>query len=230
MNDQIQRNRSALYQCVAESLSLWPVPDDAAIDLINISENATFLISAADGYKTVLRVHRPDYHDRATIAAELTWMAELNRTGIIHTPAIIPGHDGSLIQRHQIPGQPPHDMRLANLLVEGNDMRRVHVIDFDDCGFGRFMYDFAAGISFIEDDPQIPQLRSAWLEGYQEQRPLTGEDVMMVDTMIMLRRMLLLAWIGSHKDADIVAGLEKDFGRITVMLAERYLADANHAF
>ena len=336
MNDQIQRNRSALYQCVAESLALWPVPDDAAIDLINISENATFLISAADGYKTVLRVHRPDYHDQATIAAELTWMAELNRTGIIHTPAIIPGHDGSLIQRHQILGQPPHDMvmfafvagkepdqsqpldtlfyhlgklsaqlhqqvqtwpipdgftrphwdiegiygqmkrwgdwrhaphltltmkqileqteqvvserliaygkshdryglihadmRLANLLVEGNDMRHVHVIDFDDCGFGWFMYDFAAGISFIEDDPQIPQLRSAWLEGYQEQRPLTGEDVMMVDTMIMLRRMLLLAWIGSHKDADIVADLEQDFGRITVMLAERYLADANQAF
>jgi hypothetical protein len=38
--------------------------------------------------------------------------------------------------------------------------------------------------------------------------------------------MLLLAWVGSHKDADIVAGLETDFGRITAMLAERYLNDA----
>jgi hypothetical protein len=42
----------------------------------------------------------------------------------------------------------------------------------------------------------------------------------------MLRRMLLLAWVGSHKDADIVADMETDFGRITTMLAERYLSDA----
>ena len=119
------------------------------------------------------------------------------------------------------------DMRLANLLVKGNDMRRVHVIDFDDCGFGWFMYDFAAGISFIEDDPQVPHLKSAWLAGYQEIRPLSAEDLMMVDTMIMLRRMLLLAWVGSHKDADIVAELEPDFGRVTAMLAERYLKAQN---
>jgi Ser/Thr protein kinase RdoA (MazF antagonist) len=336
MNNTIQRDRSALYQLVSESLVFWPVPDDAVIELINISENATFLVSAASGFKTVLRVHRPDYHDEATIAAELSWMAALRSSdhspGIIQTPAIIPGRDGALIQRHQITGQPPHhmvmfafvegiepdqnqpldilfhhlgglsaqlhlhvqhwplpdgftrphwdidgifgqikrwgdwrqaphlttsmhqtlektelfisqeltrygksaeryglihaDMRLANLLVAGNDMRHVHVIDFDDCGFGWFMYDFAAGISFIEDDLQIPQLKSAWLAGYQEHRSLSDEDIQMIDTMVMLRRMLLLAWVGSHKDADIVADLETDFGRITTMLAERYLSDA----
>ena len=88
------------------------------------------------------------------------------------------------------------------------------------------MYDFAAGISFIEDDLQIPQLKSAWLAGYQEHRSLSDEDIQMIDTMVMLRRMLLLAWVGSHKDADIVADLETDFGRITTMLAERYLSDA----
>ncbi len=38
-------------------------------------------------------------------------------------------------------------MRLANLLIDGD---RVTLIDFDDCGFGWFMYDFAAAISFFE--------------------------------------------------------------------------------
>lgn len=331
---KIERDRPALYQLAKDALRLWPVPQDATLELINISENATFLVSVSDGTKTILRVHRPGYHTQQTIAAELTWMQALSTADVIKTPAIIDGCDGARIQRHQISGQPPHnmvmfafvegqepdqsqsleslfhhlgglaarlhlhvmawplpagftrpdwdidgifggikrwgnwrqapyltpsmhtileeaeaqvsrllraygkssdryglihaDMRLANLLVKGNDMRRVHVIDFDDCGFGWFMYDFAAGISFIEDDPQVPYLKSAWLAGYQDIRPLSDEDLMMVDTMIMLRRMLLLAWVGSHKDADIVADLEKDFGRVTAQLAERYLKDQRY--
>ena len=330
---KIERDRPALYQLAKEALQLWSVPEDATLELINISENATFLVSAPGSTKTILRVHRPGYHSLETIASELTWMEALSTADVIKTPAILCGTNGARIQRHQISGQPPHDMvmfafvegqepdqsqsleslfhhlgglaarlhqhvmswplpagftrpdwdidgiygrikrwgdwrqapylttsmhtileeaeaqvsrallaygktsdryglihadmRLANLLVKGNDMWRVHVIDFDDCGFGWFMYDFAAGISFIEDDPQVPHLKSAWLAGYQEIRPLSAEDLMMVDTMIMLRRMLLLAWVGSHKDADIVAELEPDFGRVTAMLAERYLKAQN---
>ena len=112
------------------------------------------------------------------------------------------------------------DMRLANLLVDGG---RICVIDFDDCGFGWFMYDFAASISFIEDSPQIPQLKAAWLRGYQQIRRLDDADIAMLDTLVMLRRMLLLAWVGSHRDADIVGGLLGDFARVSADLARGYL-------
>ena len=112
------------------------------------------------------------------------------------------------------------DMRLANLLVDGG---RICVIDFDDCGFGWFMYDFAASISFIEDSQQIPQLKLAWLRGYQQIRALDDADIAMLDTLVMLRRMLLLAWVGSHHDADIVGALVGDFARITAELAAAYL-------
>ena len=54
------------------------------------------------------------------------------------------------------------DLRLANLLVDGD---RVVVIDFDDCGFSWYMYDFATTISFIEDDPRVPEWREAWVRG-----------------------------------------------------------------
>ena len=62
------------------------------------------------------------------------------------------------------------DMRLGNLLVDGDT---VTLIDFDDCGFCWFAYDFAAAISFHETNPAIPALKAAWLEGYQAVRPLT---------------------------------------------------------
>ena len=61
------------------------------------------------------------------------------------------------------------DIRLANLLVDGDHVR---VIDFDDCGFSWFMYDFATTVSFIEDHPQVPELKDAWVDGYRSLAPL----------------------------------------------------------
>ncbi|QCO57879.1 aminoglycoside phosphotransferase (plasmid) [Pseudorhodobacter turbinis] len=113
------------------------------------------------------------------------------------------------------------DMRLANLLIDGATTR---LIDFDDCGLGWHLYDFAAGISFIEDHPQIPALRAAWLQGYRQVRPLSACDEAEIDTFIMLRRMALLAWIGSHIEAPEPQMLAPDFAARTLVLAQRYLA------
>ena len=112
------------------------------------------------------------------------------------------------------------DMRLANLLVEGEDVR---LIDFDDCGNGWFMYDFAAAISFIETAKIIPDMLKAWLKGYQDIRRLSDADIAILDTLVMLRRMNLLAWIGSHIEATEPQLLAPEFARDTAMLAEKYL-------
>ena len=112
------------------------------------------------------------------------------------------------------------DMRLGNLLVDGG---RVALLDFDDCGFCWFTYDFAAAISFHETNPAIPALRSAWIEGYQSVRPLSSEDIGAIDSMIMLRRMALLAWIGSHADTRLAQQHMRGFADGTARLAERYL-------
>ena len=47
------------------------------------------------------------------------------------------------------------------------DGRDLGVIDFDDCGFGWYMYDLAAAVSFIEHDPRVPELIDAWARGYR---------------------------------------------------------------
>ena len=112
------------------------------------------------------------------------------------------------------------DMRLANLLVDGNGTR---LIDFDDCGFGWFLYDFAAGISFMEDDPRLPDLKAAWVRGYQKIRPLRDTDEAEIETFVMLRRLALLAWIGSHIEAPEPQALAPDFARVTAELGTAYL-------
>lgn len=115
------------------------------------------------------------------------------------------------------------DMRLANLLVDGDD---VWVIDFDDCGFSWYMYDFATTVSFMEDHPRVPELRDAWVRGYRSVGSLSVEEEAELETFVMLRRLLLVAWIGSHHTfATEAAELGAGFTAGTCALAERYLAN-----
>lgn len=320
--DQIE----ALASLAAASLSLWDVPADATARLINLSENATFLVESPSGHRSVLRLHRDGYHSRRAIACELAWMAALDREGGVETARPLLGRNGEVIQEsgssslaprrmvmfeflageepdpdqdlkapfrqlgaiaarthlHSIcwtrpdaferlvwddemvfgpganwgdwraaPGLDSNsertladaealvrarlaaygreedryglihaDMRLANLLIDGG---RTRLIDFDDCGFGWFMYDFAAGISFMEDHPQVPALRTAWLDGYQSVRPLTDADEAEMDSFIMLRRMALLAWIGSHAGTDLARSQAPHFASVSARLARDYL-------
>lgn len=112
------------------------------------------------------------------------------------------------------------DMRLANLLVDGATVR---LIDFDDCGFGWYLYDFATAISFMEDHPQVPALRAAWIEGYRSERSLDEVHIAELDTLVMLRRLALLAWVGSHMDATEPQVLAPDFARVSAELGVQYL-------
>ncbi len=115
-----------------------------------------------------------------------------------------------------------NDLRLANLLHDGDNF---YVIDFDDCGFAWFMYDFATAVSFIEDDPLVGEWMTSWLDGYLSQRPLTTSDFDIIPTLIMYRRLLLLGWVGSHYDyAQEARDLGVGYTTGTCRLAEDYLA------
>jgi len=113
------------------------------------------------------------------------------------------------------------DMRLANLLIHQGDTR---VIDFDDSGFSWYLHDLATALSFIEDRPDVPDLIDAWLEGYRRVAPLSAEDEAEIPTFLMLRRMQILAWMGSHAETDLARSLGDEYTDVTCDLAETYLA------
>ena len=311
-----------------EALGLWELPTGSKARLINVSENETFLVEAPGGFKSILRIHREDYHTETAIACEHAWSRSLNEEGGVKTPDILPGRNGSTIQSatstalgqkrylvmfefvegsepdqqddlttgfeelgeiaakthlHSIDWERPEpferlvwdldtvfgeeatwgnwrdgpnigrqtrqvleqveatvierltrygrgtdrfglihaDMRLANLLITKGETR---LIDFDDCGLGWLMYDFAAGISFMEDDPRIPELKQAWVRGYRSVRSLSEEDEVEIPTFVMMRRLALLAWIGSHSEVDIAKELAPTFAPVSEELGRNYLA------
>jgi Ser/Thr protein kinase RdoA (MazF antagonist) len=120
------------------------------------------------------------------------------------------------------------DLRLANLMV---DAKGLTAIDFDDCGFGWWAYDLASALSFIETDPRLPDLIARWCDGYTRIAPLGPEDRAMIPVLILLRRVLLTAWLATRADSDTaraVGGMAYTKGTLT--LAEGFLTDGLAAF
>ncbi|WP_374724004.1 phosphotransferase enzyme family protein [Calidifontibacillus erzurumensis] len=111
------------------------------------------------------------------------------------------------------------DLRLANLLIDGDNIK---VIDFDDCGFGYYLYDLATSLSFIEHKPYVPALIDAWIKGYQKIRPLSNVEKEEIPTFIMMRRLQLIAWIGS-RDNETTRQLGSKYTEDTDLLAFKYL-------
>ena len=115
------------------------------------------------------------------------------------------------------------DIRLANLLVDGGHVR---VIDFDDCGL-HLVHVRLRDHGLVHGGPpaRARAAGDAWLEGYRSVAPLDAADEAELATFVMLRRLLLVAWIGSHHTfATEAAELGAGFTAGTCALAERYLS------
>ncbi|CAA0101542.1 Stress response kinase A [Mycolicibacterium vanbaalenii] len=117
------------------------------------------------------------------------------------------------------------DLRMANLMINPGGRGGITVIDFDDCGWSWYLADLGAVVSFIEHTPEAERMIAGWLRGYREVRPLPGGHLDMIPTFVMLRRLMLTAWVASHADADAAIAFTDGFAPGTVDLAERYLTD-----
>jgi Ser/Thr protein kinase RdoA (MazF antagonist) len=172
---------------------------------------------------------RPRWDFQATLGSEMRWGDWRNGLGV--KPYMLPMLSrtvNEVEQRLKIYGENEQrlnlihgDLRLANLLKRKS---QVTVIDFDDCGFGWLMYDAATMISFHEHEAQAPEMIQRWIEGYRNIRQLSVEDEQAIQTLIMLRRILLLAWLGSHRDIDLARQVEHIFADQSLSLCELFLS------
>ena len=81
--------------CAQDALAAYGgVSPAASVELLNVSENATFLVTDPDAGPSVLRVHRLGYHTEQEIASELAWMDALRAEAGVRTPRVLPAADG----------------------------------------------------------------------------------------------------------------------------------------
>ncbi len=215
------------------ALFKWESGSEPAAD--NISGYEQLGETAARMHAQVRSWQRPEWFERHTwdFATSLGNTPHWGRwrDGIGMTPDIaapIAEAVGVIEQRLARIGKGPDafhlihgDMRLANLLVDGGD---VKVIDFDDCGYSWYLYDCATTVSFFEEKPEVPELIKAWVRGYRRIGVLDEAAEAEIDTFVMLRRILLVAWIGSHAETDLARSMGAAYTQGTVALCERYLS------
>ncbi len=70
----------------------------------------------------------------------------------------------------------------------------------------------------------MPELCDAWVRGYRRVMPLAEPDVAEIPTFVLLRRLQLVAWVGSHRFADAALELGAEFTGGCCEIAERYLS------
>lgn len=112
------------------------------------------------------------------------------------------------------------DLRLTNLLLHKGETR---VIDFDDCGMGWYLHDLAAAISFVEHHPRAADWVDNWIKGYEQVAHISDEEMARVPTLLIQRRIQLLAWVGSHAQTEMAISLGPQWADHTVRLCRRYL-------
>jgi Ser/Thr protein kinase RdoA (MazF antagonist) len=63
----------------------------------------------------------------------------------------------------------------------------IGAIDFDDCGYGHWLYDLAVPLKVLQGHPAYSELRQGLLTGYRRRRPLPGDQEAHLETFMALR-------------------------------------------
>jgi Ser/Thr protein kinase RdoA (MazF antagonist) len=83
------------------------------------------------------------------------------------------------------------DMHQENYLFHRGQVR---LIDFDDCGFGHYVYDLAVTLFNLRFRADTPQLRAGFLAGYRSVRSLSAEHEQYIETFCDLRDLQMMIW------------------------------------
>ena len=84
-------------RCARQALAAYGCHPAATVRLLNVSENATYLVEDPDAGPSVLRVHRLGYHTEPAIASELAWMEALRAEAGVRTPRVLSATGGRRI-------------------------------------------------------------------------------------------------------------------------------------
>lgn len=83
------------------------------------------------------------------------------------------------------------DLHLGNALFWRDQIR---VIDFDDCGFGYWLYDMAVSLWELRHRDDYEDFRSALIDGYTRHRPLPPGGLAHLDDFIAAREVAFGLW------------------------------------
>lgn len=119
-----------LARLAASALREWSL-GGARLELVKYRENAVFSVSAADGSRYAIRIHRPGYRSAAQVRSEIQWMRALAEVGV-RTPEVLDTRNGDVLAVAEAAGVP--EPRLCDLSrwIDGAQLGRLeHGVEGD---------------------------------------------------------------------------------------------------
>ncbi|WP_271274254.1 phosphotransferase enzyme family protein [Aliamphritea hakodatensis] len=107
-----------------------------------------------------------------------------------------------------------------NLMTDGDAVR---LLDFDDAGFGWHMFELATALYFVLREPDYDIARTALTEGYCQLRPLTEDDLGLLETFLTARGFTYLGWIQDRQETETARQLTADLIARACHQSRRYL-------
>ena len=114
------------------------------------------------------------------------------------------------------------DLMFENILT-GED--GVRVIDFDDCGYGWYLFDLATSIFFLQGTEHFNLAKEALITGYRKNRPLTDEHLSWLPTIFMARATTYLGWMHTRSETETAKEMTPFIIELVFSLVEDYLND-----
>jgi Ser/Thr protein kinase RdoA (MazF antagonist) len=111
------------------------------------------------------------------------------------------------------------DLHHGNYLFQGDEARPI---DFDDCGPGFWLYDFAVTLGALEYRPNYADLRRALLDGYASVAGTLPRHLEVLPALFVARRLNLLAWVASRHDNPVLRPLVAGAVRRVLDTVRRY--------
>ena len=111
----------------------------------------------------------------------------------------------------------------ANVLFWGGEAR---AIDFDDSGFGYYVYDLSLALEHCQEDEALPQFRDTLLDGYAQVRSLPEDQIKYLDLFLAAYYVYLSLWAAAMAQLhpnyreELLRRMERAF-----RLVERYAAN-----
>lgn len=101
------------------------------------------------------------------------------------------------------------DLHVGNVLFLPDE---INLIDFDDCGWGFYMYEFAAALAYETRRDDYPQVRYALFDGYASAGHLPPDCERLLVPFLRLRLCGVMQWMLSRTDNPELRGYAPTFG------------------
>lgn len=93
------------------------------------------------------------------------------------------------------------DLHPGNIIVAGNG-KDLHVIDFDDAGFGWHAYEFAVALHGYQEHRAFADFLAALTRGYRTIRPFADDVLAQVPLFLLVRSLASIGWTAARPEHE----------------------------